>query len=76
MPLKAATPGHIVQRRPENHFTEKRIDVANMPKTDFSSVLQISHDLRIGFNRFDMFQDRFEKQKRVVQNNNFKLMCG
>ena len=50
--------------------------MASMPKTDFSSVLQISHDLRIGFNRFDMFQDRFEKQKRVVQNNNFKLMCG
>ena len=47
-----------------------------MPATDFSSILQISHDLRIGFNRFDMFQDRFEKQKRVVQNNNFKLMCG
>ena len=23
-----------------------------------------------------MFLDRFDKQKKVVQNNNFKLMCG
>ena len=39
-------------------------------------MLQIVHDLKIGFNRYEMFTDRFEKLKKVVQDNNFKMIHG
>ena len=47
-----------------------------MKSTDFSGVMKITHDIKIGFNRFEIFQDRFKKQKAVCRNNNFKLICG
>lgn len=70
-------PSHIVEPATTlTHFAEKTVNVANMPKTDFTAVLQIAHDLRLGFNRYDRLSNRFKRQKRVVQNQNFKLMCG
>ena len=74
----AAIPSHLVgPAKPGSHFAGKHIDMERMREsTDFSGVMQITHDIKIGFNRFDMFQDRFEKQKQVVRNNNFKLICG
>ena len=60
-----------------NHFLGKRIDIDRLREpADFSGVFRIVHDIKIGFNKFDMFLDRFESQKRVVRNNNFKLITG
>lgn len=60
-----------------NHFLGKHIDIERLREpADFSGVFRITHDIKIGFNRFDMFLDRFESQKRVVRNNNFKLITG
>ena len=39
-------------------------------------MLQITHEIKIGLNRFEMITERFEKQKRVLQNHNFKLITG
>ena len=60
-----------------NHFLGKHIDIDRLREpADFSGVFRITHDIKIGFNKFDMFLDRFESQKRVVRNNNFKLITG
>ena len=62
---------------PASNFTGKHIDVNQLREsTDLSAVMRITHDIKIGFNRYDMFVDRFNKQKKVVRNNNFKLICG
>ena len=76
--MQQAIPSHIVApAAPDSHFATKHVDVERLREsTDLSAVMQITHDIKIGFNRFDMFTDRFEKQKQVVRNNNFKMICG
>ena len=68
-------PSHVVSKK-ENHFTEKRIDIGSVRQTDMREMLQITHEIKIGLNRFEMITERFEKQKRVLQNHNFKLITG
>ena len=70
-------PTNAAPKAKVNHFLGKRIDIARLREpADFSGVFRIAHDIKIGFNKFDMFLDRFESQKRVVRNNNFKLITG
>ena len=58
-----------------SNFSAKPINVESLRKaTDMSGVMQIAHDIKIGFSRYDMFVERFDKQKRLVQNSNFKLV--
>ena len=49
-----------------NHFTSKRVDLSTLNQTDMRELLKITHEIKIGLNKYEMIGERFKKQKQIL----------